>query len=79
MGVPYYHRANESPLPIFFTGVRVQIAQILLSRERREPMLKDLCIALTILVTTASVSFAGSELNMQEGQWEITTKFFLQR
>ena len=37
-------------------------------------MLKDLCIALTILVTTASVSFAGSELNMQEGQWEITTK-----
>ena len=37
-------------------------------------MRKDLCIALTILVTTASVSFAGSELNMQEGQWEITTK-----
>jgi len=37
-------------------------------------MLKDLCIALTILVTTATVAFAGSELNMQEGQWEITTK-----
>jgi len=37
-------------------------------------MVKDLCIALIILATAASVSFAGSELNMQEGKWEITTK-----
>ena len=37
-------------------------------------MLKELCIALTILITATSVSFAGSELNMQEGMWEITTK-----
>ncbi len=37
-------------------------------------MLKALCIALTMLVTATSVSFAGSELNMQEGKWEITTK-----
>jgi len=37
-------------------------------------MLKELCIALTILVTATSVSFAGSELKMQEGMWEITTK-----
>jgi hypothetical protein len=37
-------------------------------------MLKELCIVLTIIVTVTSVSFAGSELNMQEGKWEITTK-----
>ena len=37
-------------------------------------MLKELCIVLTILVTVTAVSFAGSELNMQEGKWEITTK-----
>ena len=37
-------------------------------------MLKELFIALIILVTATSVSFAGSELNMQEGKWEITTK-----
>ena len=36
-------------------------------------MVKELCIVLAMLVTTTSVSFAGSELNMQEGQWEITT------
>ena len=37
-------------------------------------MLKELFIALTILVTATSVSFADSKLNMQEGKWEITTK-----
>ena len=37
-------------------------------------MLKELCIALTILVTATPVSFAGSDLTMQEGKWEITTK-----
>jgi len=31
------------------------------------PMLKELFIALIILATSTSVSFAGSALNMQEG------------
>ena len=37
-------------------------------------MLKKLFVTLIIFVTAISVSFAGSELNMQEGKWEITTK-----
>ena len=37
-------------------------------------MLKILFFTFIIVVNTIAVSFAGSELNMQEGKWEITTK-----
>ena len=37
-------------------------------------MCKNLFISLIIVVNAAAVSLAGSELNMQEGKWEITTK-----
>ena len=38
------------------------------------PVLKILFVTFIIVVNTIAVSFAGSELNMQEGKWEITTK-----
>ena len=38
------------------------------------PVLKILFVTFIIVVNTTAVSFAGSELNMQEGKWEITTK-----
>jgi hypothetical protein len=37
-------------------------------------MLKKLLFASVILFITISISFAGSVPNMQEGNWEITTK-----
>ena len=37
-------------------------------------MLKTLFFTFIIVINTIAVSFAGSELNMQEGKWEITTK-----
>ena len=37
-------------------------------------MLKPTFAALVILFFSISTSFAGSEPNMQEGKWEITTK-----
>ena len=37
-------------------------------------MLKKLSIASVILFIAISICFAGSEPNMQEGKWEITTK-----
>ena len=37
-------------------------------------MLKKLSIASVVLFIAISICFAGSEPNMQEGKWEITTK-----
>ncbi len=37
-------------------------------------MLKTLVVTLVIFVISTAVSFAGPEVNMQEGKWEITTK-----
>jgi hypothetical protein len=37
-------------------------------------MLKKLFFGSIILLTAISITFAGSELNMKEGLWEITTK-----
>jgi len=37
-------------------------------------MLNKICAALLIVFIVVSISFAGSEPNLQEGNWEITTK-----
>jgi len=37
-------------------------------------LLKTLVVTAVLIVISTGVSFAGSELNMQEGKWEITTK-----
>jgi len=37
-------------------------------------LVKQLVLALLILVTSISVAFANAALNLQEGKWEITTK-----
>ncbi len=37
-------------------------------------MLQKFFIVLIVVLSAISTSFAGSELNMQEGKWEITTK-----
>lgn len=37
-------------------------------------MLKKLIAGIVISFAIISISFAGSELNMKEGEWEITTK-----
>ena len=66
---------HKQPFPILFLPESESRSLKYFCLEKGElPMLKELFIALTILVTTTSVSFAGSELNMQEGKWEITTK-----